>query len=149
MVSLRNNPIARSTLLFDIIDAIKENKKPDKRAIGKSFNSKGLDWNKRELDYVIAWALENNYLAETSNHELRLGETKPKSPKQDFKLVLTIPPYTELGLKNIAHRNQMMTTHPLLLLSQFVFLINLVWQLYQDIFFYLSCHTNLLYLCPI
>ena len=110
MDSLRNNPIARSTLLFDIISAIKENKKSNKRLIGKSFNSKGLDWNKRELDYVVAWALENNYLAETPNHELRLGEAKAKSPKQDFKLVLTIPPYTELGLKNIAHRNQMMTT---------------------------------------
>ena len=111
MDSLVNNPIARSVLLSDIINSIQSKKETNKESLNEYFTSKGLDWNKKEVDYVIKWALENKHLVQTSNNKIRLGDANHRAPKQDFQLVLTLPPYTELGLKNIIHRNKMMTTH--------------------------------------
>ena len=111
MDSLETNPLARETLLLDLIDIIQVEQELDQSSISEYFTSKGFDWNKNELSYVLDWGLENNYLAAKPNGKIHLGNVNYKPLDTNFKLVLTIPPYSELGLKNIIHRNKMLTTH--------------------------------------
>ena len=111
MVSLEINHLAKETLLLDVVNFVKNKEKTDVSSISKHFNSKGLNWNKNELAFIIEWALKNNYLIKESNGKICLGNNDYSEIETDFKLVLTIPPYSELGFKNLIRRNKMLTTN--------------------------------------